>query len=110
MKRNSLNEVKELDIKALFEKAKALKLEMNESVMDKNMDKHKDLKTISKKRKDLAQVLTILRQKTLVQDLEKKAEGVKVVASSEIKTAPAKKEIVEPKKKLVKSKTVKGVK
>jgi ribosomal protein L29 len=90
MKRNNLNEIKELDIKALFEKAKALKLEINEGVMDKNMDKHKDLKTVSKKRKDLAQILTIHRQKQQVLELEKKAEGRLLV--TEPKSEIAKKE------------------
>jgi ribosomal protein L29 len=103
MKRNNLNEIKELDIKALFDRAKSLKVEINEGVMDKNMDKYKDLKTVSKKRKDLAQILTIHRQKQLVLELEKKAEGRQVATEpkSEITKKEPKLE-AKPKKKNVK--------
>ena len=38
------------------------------------MSKRKDLKSINKKKKDLAQMLTILRQKELIKELEDKAE------------------------------------
>lgn len=102
MKRNALNEIKELDVKALFDKAKALKLEVAYSVMDRNMEKNKDLKHTAKKRKDLAQILTILRQKQLLQDLELKAEN-----AAGIKTEPAEKAetvIKEDKKSLAKVK------
>lgn len=63
MKKQELVVIKGLDIKELTEKAKVLKKEIAGIVLDKNMKKLKDLKAISKKRRDLAQVLTILRQK-----------------------------------------------
>ncbi|MBI2022517.1 50S ribosomal protein L29 [Candidatus Daviesbacteria bacterium] len=69
MKKNDLMEVKKLDIKALIDKSKALKNEISELVLDKNMDKLKDLKVISKKRKDLAQTMTVIRQKQLIEKL-----------------------------------------
>lgn len=72
MKRQQLTQIKGLDLKELKEKAKALRAEIADAVMDKNMKKLKDLKTIFKKRKDLAQVLTVLRQKQMLEELENK--------------------------------------
>ncbi|MBI2017499.1 50S ribosomal protein L29 [Candidatus Daviesbacteria bacterium] len=75
MKKKDLVQIKGLDIRELNTKAKALQKEIADLVMDKNMDKLKDLKTISKKRKDLAQILTVLRQKELLNQLEVKKEA-----------------------------------
>ena len=72
MKKNDLIQIKGLDIKELRVKVKAIKGEIVNMELDKNMKKLKDLKTVSKKRKDLAQVLTILRQKELLGELESK--------------------------------------
>ena len=72
MKKNELTQIKGLDNKELKEKAKSLKKEMADLTLDKNMKKLKDLKTIGKKRKDLAQILTVLRQKELLTILEGK--------------------------------------
>lgn len=77
MKKNDLAQIKMLEIKELREKAKAIKIEIADLIIDKNMKKLKDLKMISKKRKDLAQVLTILRQKELLSQLESKRGEVK---------------------------------
>lgn len=72
MKKNDLAQIKGLEIKELREKIKAIKIEIADLMLDKNMKKLKDLRLISKKRKDLAQVLTILRQKELLSQLESK--------------------------------------
>ena len=72
MKKNELTQIKGLDNKELKAKAKILKKEMADLTLDKNMKKLKDLKTIGKKRKDLAQILTVLRQKELLTILEGK--------------------------------------
>ncbi len=69
--RDFLNEIKTLDIKALVLKSKTLKGEIADLVLDKNMNKLKDLKSIDKKRKDLARTLTVLEQKRLIEQLEK---------------------------------------
>lgn len=74
MKKNELNQVKGLSLNELREKAKSLRDEIANLILDKNIKKLKDLKMISKKRKDLAQVLTILRQKQLLTELELKVE------------------------------------
>lgn len=69
MKRNDFQEIKGLSIKAITEKIKAAKKEIADLVIDKNMSKLKDLKSISKKRKDVAQMMTVLRQKELLEQL-----------------------------------------
>lgn len=72
MKKNELTQLKGLDLNQLHLKAKSIKDEIANLVMDKNMKKLKDLKIIFKKRKDLAQVLTIMRQKQILEELESK--------------------------------------
>lgn len=70
MKKNDLAEIKGLDIKAIMARVKKVRDEITESVMDKKMGKMKDLKTIYKKKKDVAQMLTVIRQKELLEQLE----------------------------------------
>lgn len=70
MKKNDLTEVKALDIKTIKERVKKTRDEIVQSIMEKKMSQLKDLKTISKKKKDLAQILTVLRQKELLSELE----------------------------------------
>ena len=74
MKGNELVQIKGLDIQALREKVKSFRKDLADLVLDKNMNKLKDVKTISKKRKDLAQILTITRQKQLLAELEGKSK------------------------------------
>ncbi len=94
MKKNDLTDIKALEIKTLRDRAKKVKSEIADLILDKNMSKLKDLKSISKKRKDLAQVLTVLRQKELLEELEggsKKEE--KMEKTEEKMTKTAKKQI-----------------
>ena len=70
MKKNDLITVKALDIKELIVKAKSIRVEIADLTLDKNMKKLKDLKAVSKKRKDLAQTLTFLKQKQMLEQLE----------------------------------------
>ncbi|MBI2021573.1 50S ribosomal protein L29 [Candidatus Daviesbacteria bacterium] len=74
MRSKDLTQVKTLSIVDLIAKAKGLKTEINNLIMDKNMSKVKDIKVVSKKRKDLAQVLTVLRQKQLLEELTVKSQ------------------------------------
>ena len=83
MKRNQLNETKQLDKTALLELVKKTRIEIADLVLDKNMSKLKDLKSISKKRKDLAQMLTVLRQKELLEVLEQKVSKDEKVSKVE---------------------------
>lgn len=70
MRRNDLIETKGLEINALILKLHTLKRELSELILDKNMNKLKDLKVLSKKKKDIAQTLTIIRQKAILEELE----------------------------------------
>jgi ribosomal protein L29 len=81
--RDLKNEIKVLDIAALVAKSKALKIEINDLVLDKNMNKLKDLKSISKKKKELARVQTVLSQKSMIAKLEPKEEKAEEKKSEE---------------------------
>lgn len=85
MKKNDFVQIKGLDIKELTEKIKTLKKDMADLVLDKNMKKLKDLKSVGKKKIDLAQILTVLRQKQLLVVLESKKEGEKSPVDSSAK-------------------------
>lgn len=76
MKKQEFIQIKGLDIKELGVKVKALREEMANLELDKNMKKLKNLKEISKKKKELAQILTVIRQKQLLVQLESKKEKV----------------------------------
>ena len=96
MKRNDLAEAKRLDQKSILEKVKILSKEITDLILDKNMNKLKDLKAINKKKKDIAQLLTILRQKELLEQLESREETKE--ASKKLKSKNLKKEKEEDKK------------
>ena len=70
MKIQQLNEMKKQDEKAILEKVVGLKREITEWVMDKKMNKLKDLKQIKKNRRTIAQLLTIVHQKQMLAELE----------------------------------------
>ncbi len=72
MKKNEFVQIRGLDLKELRERVKTLKKEIADLTLDKNMKKLKDLKSIIKRRKDLAQILTVIRQKELLTELETK--------------------------------------
>ncbi len=95
MKKNELTQIKGLDIKELRGKVKVIKDELANLTIDKNMKKSKDTKIISKKRKDLAQILTVIRQKELLNQLETKisedAKKKEVVMDNSTKKPKAKK-------------------
>lgn len=75
MKKNDLMQIKNLNIKELQSKVRTLKTEIANAVLDKNMKKLKDVKVISKKRKDLARSLTVIRQKELLEKLSAASGG-----------------------------------
>jgi ribosomal protein L29 len=83
------NEIKVLDIAALVARAKALKIEINDLVLDKNINKLKDLKSIDKKRKHHARILTVLAQKQMIEALEpvesKESDEAKVEKTKTVK-------------------------
>ena len=69
-----LIELKNMDNKALLLKVMQAKKELADLILDKNMKKLKDLTAVSKKKKDVAQMLTVIKQKQLIGQLEKKRE------------------------------------
>jgi ribosomal protein L29 len=91
MKRNDFNEIKRLDTKALLEKARVLRGELSDLILDKNMSKLADLKAISKKRKDIAQILTVVKQKQLLEQFELADGEPKVAKEPEESKVKAKK-------------------
>lgn len=74
MKRAEFNQLKSLDLEKLFLQVKNLKENLSKLMIDKNSQKLKDKREFFKKRKDLAKVLTVLRQKELLNELESKSQ------------------------------------
>lgn len=72
MKKKEFISIKNLSIKELNDRAKAMVKEIASFVMNKNMKKLKDVKVISKRRKEVAQFLTFIKQKELLVQLEVK--------------------------------------
>ena len=72
MKRTEFTQIKGLSVLELASKAKSIRKEIADLIIDNNMKKLKDTKLVFKKRKDLAQVLTVIRQKQLLEQLESK--------------------------------------
>lgn len=72
MKRNELAEIKKLDIKTIIERVKKNKKEFLDLVISKNTGKLSNFKAVSAKKKEIAQMLTILKQKQLLEELENK--------------------------------------
>lgn len=70
MKKSNLAEIKILEGVALLTKIKKAKVELANLIFEKNMKKLKDLKSVFKKRKEIALMLTIFRQKELLKKLE----------------------------------------
>jgi ribosomal protein L29 len=62
--------IKNMDTKSIFATAKQMRVAIADLMLDKNMNKLKDLKSIDKKRKELAKTLTILNQKKVLEKLE----------------------------------------
>lgn len=76
MKKQEYMQMKALDPKELSVKAKGLREEIANLTLDKNMKKLKDLKMVSKKKKELAQILTLMKQKELLGQLESRVENL----------------------------------
>lgn len=70
MKKNDFVSIKGLSIAELIVKASGIKNELSNLIFDKNMKKLKDLKVCSKKKKEHAQLLTLIKQKQLLKELK----------------------------------------
>ena len=75
MKKNTLMELKKSDIQTLQIKAKELGTKAQNLLLEQSLNKLTDKKALSKARHDLAQTLTILRQKQLLAQLEGAING-----------------------------------
>jgi ribosomal protein L29 len=78
VKKNELTEIKGLEVEALKMKVKELKQLLAKNLIEKNMSTLKDKKTLIKIKKEVAQIMTIIRQKELLLEYEgiKKGEVV----------------------------------
>lgn len=72
MKKNALTDIKKSELKDLMKMAVTVRKEIALLELDKVAGKITDFKSIAKKRADLAQLLTVLRQKELLEQLTKK--------------------------------------
>lgn len=72
MKRREFLEIKKMNIGEILEKARALKSEIAGLHLDKGMGKLSNLKVIKNKRQALARMLTVVRQKQILEALEDK--------------------------------------
>lgn len=70
MKRNDLAEIKKIDIKSVIERIKKAQKEIAGLVIDKNTGKLANLRTIKNRRRDIAQMMTVVKQKQLLEKLE----------------------------------------
>lgn len=70
MKKNDFAEIKKSDRKSLEAIVKKVQGEIADLILDKSMGKVTNLKAIKNKRKDLAQMLTVLQQKQELEELE----------------------------------------
>lgn len=73
MKKDLVQQIKNLDRKELIQRIKTTRVEVADLVLDKNMNKLTDKKLVFKKRKELALLSTVLRQKELINKLESKS-------------------------------------
>lgn len=71
MKKDQFNNLKGMDQIGLTKQVRELKAEIADLVIDKNTKRLKDLKQISKKKKEVAQIMTVIKQKQLLEQLEK---------------------------------------
>lgn len=74
MRKNDFAEIKKLGNITLLERVKKLNNEIIGLILDKNMGKLTDLKIITKKRRDIAQIKTVLSQKMILEKLEESNE------------------------------------
>jgi ribosomal protein L29 len=70
MKKQDFADIKKMDVKDLSQRVTAIRKELQTLTLDKNIGKLTDRKVITKKRRDLAQILTVLSQKQMLKNLE----------------------------------------
>lgn len=77
MKKKDFNDLRTKDLKALKSMAMAKKLEVDKSRMEITGGKQKNLKATNNLRHELAQILTLVREKEIIEKLQPKMEETK---------------------------------
>lgn len=78
MKKSDLAEIKKTDKKSLEGQANKVRREIVDLVLDKSMGKMTNLRAIKNKKRDLAQIMTVLTQKQsleVLEDIQKENEN-----------------------------------
>lgn len=78
MKRKEITETRNKDVKSLKKMAYDLRSSADKVHMDIRAGKTKNLKSLKNLRRDLAQTLTIIREKEILEKFEVKKEGGKI--------------------------------
>ncbi len=71
MKKNNVHDLKKMDTADLQKQLQQAQSEMGNLIIAKNTAKLSDLKAVSKKKRDIAQMATVLNQKLMLERLEK---------------------------------------
>ena len=74
MKKSDFTQLKSMELSKLAQRAIITKKELAGLLMDRNSKKQKNVKVFRNTRKDLAQILTVLKQRQLLEELVKKEE------------------------------------
>ena len=76
MKKTELKEIKNMEIKKLANRLKNAKVDLARLFMARaeGSKGSKDVKGVHKKRKDIAQMMTILRQREMLREIESRKE------------------------------------
>lgn len=77
MKRKEFNDLRQKDIKALRSMATARRFEISKKRMEVMGGKEKNLKATNNMRHDLAQILTVIREKEIIEKLQPKVVEAK---------------------------------
>lgn len=73
MRKNDLAEIKKMNVSEVKDRVKKVRKEIIGLVLDKNTGKLANLRGVKSKRRGVAQMLTVLRQKEILAELEKTA-------------------------------------
>jgi len=77
MKKDELTKLRTRSISQLTKTVDDNKKKYGKIIAESKAAKKKDLKNVKKLRKDMAQILTIIKEKEIIQGLEKKVEEKK---------------------------------
>lgn len=73
MKKKDLSELRNKDVGELKKKSEKLRLEIVKAKADLTASKEKNLKKVKNLRRDLAQILTLIREKQILEEVERES-------------------------------------